>query len=111
MRTVVRGGATMSDAITVRGTIMHDGSLRLEAPLTLPPGEVEVLIRPAAKEPLGVVIERIRARQKARGYVPRSAEEVQEQLRQTDEEWEERDREIDAIHDLNEQPRAPTSET
>jgi hypothetical protein len=100
----------MSDAITVRGVVLADGSLRLDGPLPLPPGEVEVMIRPAVKEPLGVVMERIRTRQQARGYVPRSAEEIQEQLRQSAEEWDEHDREIEAIHDLRKPHRTPTEE-
>jgi hypothetical protein len=78
----------MSDAVTIRGTVLPDGSLRLDGPLSLPPGEVEVTVRPVvpakSKESLLEFIDRISAEQEASGYVPRSAEEVQKQLHEAD---------------------------
>jgi hypothetical protein len=99
----------MSEPITLRGLVLPDGSLRLAAPLSLPQGEVEVTIRSVApaggKESLRDFIAHVRAEQHASGHVPRSAEEVQGQLRQTDEEWDEHDREFEAIHRLGRQSR------
>ena len=40
----------MQDAHKVRGTLDESGTLRVLEPVPLPPGEVEVTIRPLSKE-------------------------------------------------------------
>ena len=88
--------------ITLRGTVLPDGTLQLTGPVSLPPGPVEIVVRSIApaKQGEGVlaVLARIRAEQAASGYVPRSAEEIDAYLRELREEWEARDASIEAIH-------------
>jgi hypothetical protein len=52
------------------------------------------------------LLNRIRAEQAARGHIPRSAEEIDADIRQMRGEWEEHDRQIEAIHELSVQGRA-----
>ncbi len=76
----------MNQAVTVQGSIQADGSLKLSAAVPLPPGPVEVVVRPlprpASRETGSELLKRFRAEEEASGYVPRSAEEVHAQLQQ-----------------------------
>ena len=91
----------MSEIETViEGTIQADGSLVLDQKPNLPAGRVTVVLRRESEitrsQPVGEeffrIMEEIRVRQKERGHVARSAEEVdaehREARRQVDEEIE-----------------------
>ena len=73
----------------VQGTIQPDGTLVLDEPTTLPPGRVDVIVRQAFEPPVDrdpsrsdwrIGLEEIRRNQAARGYVPRTREEVDAEL-------------------------------
>ena len=77
----------------VRGLVRDDGTLEVSGKLGVTPGPVEVTIRavPATKgEDLLALLARIRAEQEASGHVPRTAEEIDAEVRQMRDEWEER---------------------
>ena len=71
----------------IDGTLKSDGTLVLDEKPNLPPGRVQVVLRPEAKkpQPLGdeffQMMEEIWAGQKARGHVPRTVEEVEAERR------------------------------
>jgi hypothetical protein len=80
----------MSETVTLRGTVLADGSLRLDAPVPLPQGEVEVIVRPLpppGNESVMEVLARVRAQQKARGHVSPSGEESDAEVRRMRDEW------------------------
>src|SRR3954454_12011926 len=93
----------MSEAITVKGTVLPDGTLRLDGPVLLPPGPAEVVVRllpPQVRETGLDVLLRIRSEQEASGYVPpRTAEEIDAHVSELREEWEDRYREIEATQE------------
>jgi hypothetical protein len=66
--------------VEVEGTVHEDGTLELDKKLSLPAGRVKVTVKPVPATPPGEdlwnVLERIWAEQKARGYVPRTREEI-----------------------------------
>jgi hypothetical protein len=71
-------------AIIVKGIVKSDGTLELDEKLTVPAGRVQVVIQPLpdlSSDPFWQRMEAIWAGQKARGHVPRSAEEVEAQRR------------------------------
>jgi hypothetical protein len=94
-----------SDPVVVHGRIRPDGTLELSQPVGLPPGEVQVTVAAvpeatAPKEDTGTLMERIRAAQRARGYRPRTREEIDAQIdaiRDEADEAEERMRAIEQI--------------
>lgn len=80
----------MATQVVVRGTVTADGTLELAGPVGLPPGPVEVHVtpaKPATGEDLTTLLTRIRTEQKARGHIPRTAEEIDADIRQMREEW------------------------
>jgi hypothetical protein len=87
----------------VQGTLKPDGTLELDEKINLPPGRVQVLVlQPVPtdpKDPFWERMEAIWAAQKASGYVPRSAEEIEAERRKMREESEEEMREIERIHE------------
>jgi hypothetical protein len=91
-----------AESALIRGTVLADGSLHLSSPVNLPPGPVEVLVRPVevAKPGEGVleVLARIDAAREAwTGYVPQSAEEIDASLREVRDEWEVRYARVEAL--------------
>jgi hypothetical protein len=82
--------------IVVAGTLKPDGTLELDQKPNLPAGRVTVVLRPEAGEksprPLDDaffhMMEEIWAGQKARGFVPRTVEEVEAERRQLRQEGE-----------------------
>jgi hypothetical protein len=86
----------------VEGTLKPDGTLELDEKINLPPGRVQVLVLqpvPAdPKDPFWERMEAIWAAQKARGHVPRSAEEIEAERHKLREESEEEIREAEHIH-------------
>ena len=92
----------------IEGTIQPDGTLVLDEKLNLPAGRATIVVRSAVTEarPLDAeffrMMDDIWARQKARGFVPRSVEEVEgERQRMRDESAEE----IEAAVRLHEEGR------
>jgi len=96
----------------VPGEVRPDGTLELGEKLTLSPGPVRVTVQHVApespKEDTWAVLERIWAEQKAKGVKPRTREEVDADINAMRDEWEDRMREIERIHQearrLREQP-------
>jgi hypothetical protein len=87
------------EEIVVAGTLKPDGTLELDEKPNLAPGRVQVTVVPLPELPPDDPFwQRMRAmweRQKARGFVPRTAAEVEAESRQVREEWEERMRRIE----------------
>jgi hypothetical protein len=101
--TAEEGGAVSANLVVVNGVVKPDGTLELEGKVPLPAGRVQVIVQPYPElpkdDPFFQMLEAIWAGQKARGHVPRSAEEVEAERQQVREEWEERMREIERIRD------------
>jgi hypothetical protein len=79
------------EVVQLRGTLKADGTLELPTKVALPPGPVEVTVRPVAApggEDLLSLLARIRAEQQASGHVARTREEIDEEVRQLRDEWE-----------------------
>jgi hypothetical protein len=71
-------------AIVVQGTVNADGTLELAEKLNVPAGRVQVVIQPLPDPSSGSLfqtLEAIWAGQKARGFVPRTVEEVEAERR------------------------------
>ena len=70
--------------VVVEGTLKSDGSLELDAKLTLPPGRVQLVVQPLPElpqdDPFWQMMQGIWAAQKARGHVPRSKEEIDAEI-------------------------------
>ncbi len=86
-------------AIFVGGTLKLDGTLELDRKPELAPGRVQVMLEPLpdlpSEDPFWQRMRTIWEGQKARGFVPRSVEEVEAERRQVREEWDERMRRIE----------------
>jgi hypothetical protein len=67
----------MKEAV-LPGTVLSDGTLQLNQPVPLPPGDVEVLIRARPSPGLSVLetLQQIWLESKRAGFVPRTAEEI-----------------------------------
>ncbi len=92
------GGRNMAEVV-VEGTLKPDGTLELDARPNLPPGRVTVILQSAqigvpGKHGLAEVIDKIYQGQQARGFVGRSAEDIQAGLRESEEEYQRR---MDAV--------------
>ncbi len=93
------------NSATVSGTLNGDGSLVLDEPLRLPPGRVQITVRPAVEQspqvPTGHTmwdtLEKIWADQEARGHVPPTLEEVKDRIAELRDEWDERDEYLERI--------------
>ncbi len=90
-------------AVTVPGTVRPDGTLELEGKVPLPAGPVQVTVQLMPElprdDPFWQAMERIWAAQEARGYVPRSVEEVEAERGRLREEWEDRMRQIERVQE------------
>ena len=94
----------MSTIETVtEGTIQSDGTLILDEPTKLKAGRVQVIMQALPDLPVGDpfwdMMKSIWAGRKARGHVPRSAEEVEAERRETREGWEERQQAIERLQE------------
>jgi hypothetical protein len=90
------------DTVTVQGSLRPDGTLELPSPIALPPGPVEVTVRAVAVgqgEDVLTLLARIRAEQQAAGRIPRSHEEIDADIRQMRDEWEERQLSIEQLQE------------
>jgi hypothetical protein len=81
----------MTNAYVVTGTLTDARTVRLDEPLPLPAGKVRVVVEaePAAAEKPSFqdFMADLRRRQAARGHVPRSADEIQAQIRDERDSW------------------------
>ena len=89
--------------VTIRGTLHPDGSLHLDEPITLPPGQVQVTLTPwpnlPADDPFWTFMQRLWAGQKARGHIPRTTQELETERQQTAQDWDQRLARIARIQD------------
>lgn len=87
----------------VEGTIQPDGTLVLDEPTKLPAGRVQVVVQALPELPEGDpfwgMMQSIWAGQKARGHVPRTAEEVEKERRETRGSWQERHQVIERLQE------------
>ena len=87
----------------VEGTIQPDGTLVLDEPTKLPAGRVQVIVQALPELPEGDpfwdMMKSIWADQKARGHVPRTADEVEAERLRTREDWEERQQAIERLQE------------
>jgi hypothetical protein len=87
----------------IEGTIQPDGTLVLDEPPRLPAGRVQVTVQVLPQlpdgDPFWDMMKSIWAGQKARGFVPRSAETVEAERRETRESWEERQQGIEQLQE------------
>ena len=102
--------------VVVQGRLAPDGSLQLREPIDLPSGEVQVTIRPlkpvpVPREDVWTVLSRIGAAQKARGYGPRTREEIDAELNAARDEAEDRMCALERIHTECDQSRQPAHRT
>jgi hypothetical protein len=73
------------NTVIVQGTVTADGTLELAEKLTVPAGRVQVAIQPlpdVSSDPFLQRMEKIWAGQRARGYVARTREEIDAELRE-----------------------------
>lgn len=95
-----------SQDIVIEGTVQPDGTLVLDGPTKLPAGRVQVIVQPLQDLPLGDpfwdMMQSIWAGQRARGFVPRSVEQIDAERREAREDWEVR---LQAIGRLQEESR------
>jgi hypothetical protein len=91
------------ESIVVPGTVKPDGTLDVTQKVGLPPGPVEVTVRSAkvaaSGESVWTVLDRIHAEQQARGYMPRTREEIDAQINEMRDEWEERQQAIERLQE------------
>jgi hypothetical protein len=79
-------------AIVVQGVVRADGTLELADKLNVPAGRVQVVIQPLPDVSAGTFLERMEAiwaGQRARGHIPRSAEQIESERRALREEMDE----------------------
>ena len=105
----------MSTPIAViEGTIKPDGTLELQDKVNLPAGKVQVTVVPMPElspdDPFRQMMRGIWAGQKARGHVPRSAEDVEAERRAVRDEWDERMAGINRIQEEAKRLRAGGSQ-
>jgi hypothetical protein len=88
-------------AVTLEAVVKPDGTLEVGERIALPPGRVQVTIVPIPELPPNDPFwQRMQPRwtaQRARGHVPRSAREVEEERQAVRDEWEDRMRRIEQI--------------
>lgn len=82
----------MATQVVVQGTVTADGTLELAGPVGLPPGPVEVTVTVTATTPetdWWGLLQKIRAEREAQGIPDRTREEIDDEIRQMRDEWEE----------------------
>jgi hypothetical protein len=88
-------------AVTLEAVVKPDGTLELGERIALPPGRVQVTIVPIPQlppnDPFWQRMQALWAAQRARGHVPRSVQEVEEERQAVREEWDDRMRRIEQI--------------
>lgn len=96
--------------VIVEGTVSADGTVEVSEKVNLPAGKVQVTLVPLPElpenDPFWQLMRGIWAGQKARGHVPRSAEDVERELRAVRDDWDERMAEITRIQEEAERLRS-----
>jgi hypothetical protein len=91
--------------VVLRGALTEDGQLVLDEKPDLPPGRVEIIVRPVrdqtvtGEHPMFETLKRIWAKQEARGFRGRTLEEAIADVRALRDEWAARDRRIEGYRD------------
>ncbi len=88
--------------VEVQGTLQADGTLVLDEKPNLPPGRVRVTVQSVldiTQTDIWQVLERIHAEQRARGFVPRSKEEIDADIASMRQEDEERQLAIERLQE------------
>jgi hypothetical protein len=90
--------------VVVQGTLKPDGTLELNQPVNLPPGEVRVIVQAMthSSENVLTVLERIWAERKAKGMQGRSGEQIDADIRSMRDEW--------AVHQREPEKTRPVKE-
>jgi hypothetical protein len=90
------------NAIVIQGTLNPDGTLVLDEKLNLPAGRVRVTVQPIISlkdDPFWQTLEKIWADQRARGHVPRTREEIDAEIQELRDEWEEHQQKIERLQE------------
>ncbi len=82
----------MTNAYIVTGTLTDANTVKLDEPLPVSAGKVRVIVEPSEqqaspKQSWPEYLADLRKRQAARGHVPRSAAEIEAQIREERESW------------------------
>jgi hypothetical protein len=82
----------MMTAYVVTGTLTNARTVQLDEPLPITGGKVRVVVETATatkqvRPSLSDFLVDLRKRQAARGHVPRSADEIQSQIREERDSW------------------------
>ncbi len=91
--------------VVVHGTLTPDGRLVVDQRVALPPGEVRVTIAeltPKPRRDVMEVLEEIRAERKRFGMQGRSKEQIDADIDEMRNEWEDRQRELDLARRVQE---------
>jgi len=87
--------------VELEGTLTPDGAIILDSKPALPPGRVRVILQSQASpvDRFWTVMNEIWEGQRARGFVPRSGEEVNAELEAARDEWEEHQLALEKIQE------------
>jgi hypothetical protein len=83
------------NTVEVLGTVGPDGTLQLDEKLNVPPGRVRVRVETVPAETLSGFVDRTRAELAAAGHRFRTREEIDAEINELRDEWEERLEELD----------------
>jgi hypothetical protein len=92
----------VTPVVELQGTLQADGTLVLDEKPNLPPGRVRVRVQPLldyTQTDIWQLLERIHAEQRARGFVPRTKEEIDADIAAARQEDEERMLEIERLQE------------
>jgi hypothetical protein len=108
------GGPNMfASQVITQGTLAADGTLNLDEKLHLPPGRVRVIVQAlgeqANKPDWWEVAQQAWKENEARGFQPRTKEQIDADLNALRDGWEERMKELEAIHEEARRSRVESS--
>jgi hypothetical protein len=97
------GRAMNSEPVVIQGVVREDGTLELAGKVPLPPGMVRVTVQPVPysqeTDPLFVLLRKIRAEREKAGLPTRTREEIDAQVREVRDEFDEGVAEIGRLQD------------
>jgi hypothetical protein len=92
-----------ADTVVIQGIVRSDGTLELEGKVPLPPGKVSVTLQPVPysqeTDPFFQMLRGIRAAREQAGLQPRSREEIDAQVREIRDEFEEGVKEAERLQE------------